>query len=42
MRKVEMRESVELIDGPGGNSQKFLRKFVRFFLTLMCFYRVYE
>jgi len=24
----------------GGNSQNFLRKFVRFFLTLRCFYRV--
>ncbi len=25
---------------PGGNSQNFSRKFVRFFLTLKCFYRV--
>ncbi len=24
----------------GGNSQNFLHKFVRFFLTLKCFYRV--
>jgi len=28
------------IKGQGGNSQNFLHKFVRFFLTLKCFYGV--
>jgi hypothetical protein len=38
-RKDRSQENLKPEDR-GGNSQNFLRKFVIFFLTLRCFYRV--
>jgi len=37
---LKLGEEMLKIKVPGGNSQNFLCKFVRFFLNLKCFYRV--
>jgi len=37
--KLEIVGEIE-VEHQGGNSQNFLSKFVRFFVTLRCFYRV--